>query len=145
MDITNSSKMLMYNATTFQNEIGWLSHKINQRLTHFFENKEKTIKKIDPPNLNKDKSNYALFIDENCSDEAERLIVIFALASYFKPETFDRFLIKNKSLNQNFTEFGGRRNEKSGNSFIPTIRTIAFILFGDKISNHFEIQFYFWL
>ena len=77
MDITNSSKMLMYNATTFQNEIGWLSHKINQRLTHFFENKEKTIKKIDPPNLNKDKSNYALFIDENCSDEAERLIVIF--------------------------------------------------------------------
>ncbi len=46
MDITNNSKMLMYNATTLQNEIGWLSHKINQRLTHFFDDKEKTIEKI---------------------------------------------------------------------------------------------------
>jgi len=143
MDITNNSKMLMYNATTLQNEIGWLSHKINQRLTHFFDDKEKTIEKINPPNLNKDKSNYALFITENCSDETERLIVIFALASYFKPETFDCFLIKNKSLNQNFTEFGGKRNEKFGNNFIPSIKTIAFILFGDQISKHFEIQFYF--
>ena len=48
-------------------------------------------------------------INKYKADQEERLIVAIALANYFKPEMFDRFLIKNKSLDQNFTEFGGKK------------------------------------
>ena len=143
MDIILTSKITEQNAITFQKEMTWLSDQIDRRLEFFFQNIKSKKKPITPPNLNEDKSNYAYLINKYKADQEERLIVAIALANYFKPEMFDRFLIKNKSLDQNFTEFGGKKNDSSGNHFIPTLRTVAFILFGDQISEYFRLQTYF--
>ena len=143
MDMINTSEITKQNAFTFEKEMTWLSYRIDQRLDLFFENTASEKKSITSPNLQEDSSNYASLIEKYKADEEERLIVAIALASYFKPEMFDRFLIKNKSLDQNFTEFGGKKDNSSGNTFIPTLRTVAFILFGDQISEYFRLQFYF--
>ena len=138
MDIILTSEITKQNAITFQKEMTWLSNHIDRRLDFFFQNIKSKKKPIIPPNLNEDKSNYASLINKYKADQEERLIVAIALANYFKPEMFDRFLIKNKSLDQNFTEFGGKKNDSLGNHFIPTLRTVAFILFGDQISEYFR-------
>tara|TARA_B100001059_G_scaffold100683_1_gene100432 strand:+ start:95579 stop:96934 length:1356 start_codon:yes stop_codon:yes gene_type:complete len=143
MDMINTSEITKQNAFTFEKEMAWLSYRIDQRLDLFFENTASEKKSITSPNLQEDSSNYASLIEKYKADEEERLIVAIALASYFKPEMFDRFLIKNKSLDQNFTEFGGKKDNSSGNTFIPTLRTVAFIMFGDQISEYFRLQFYF--
>lgn len=139
----STSEITKQNAFTFEKEMAWLSYRIDQRLDLFFENSASEKNSITPPNLQEDSSNYASLIEKYKADEEERLIVAIALASYFKPEMFDRFLIKNKSLDQNFTEFGGKKDNSSGNTFIPTLRTVAFILFGGQISEYFRLQFYF--
>ena len=109
MDIILTSEITEQNAITFQKEMTWLSNHIDRRLEFFFQNIKSKKKPITPPNLNEDKSNYAYLINKYKADQEERLIVAIALANYFKPEMFDRFLIKNKSLDQNFTEFGGKK------------------------------------
>lgn len=140
MGTSNATKL---NAFTFNNEMVWLSLKIDQRLDLFFENENSEQREITPPEIKDDPSNYASFIRTYCTDEVERIIIVIAMASYFKPEIFDRFLIKNKGLGKNFTEFGGKASDKTENIFVPTLRTVAFILFGDQIPDYFRLQIYF--
>ena len=140
MDTTEATKL---NAITFKKEMSWVSDKIDQRLDSFFEKGDLEHKKILPPDIAEDKSIYADYITTYCREEEERFIIAMALATNFMPELFDRFLIKNKAIGKNFTEFGGNISDKSGNIFIPTLRTVAFILFGDNIANYFNLQFYF--
>ena len=122
--------------------MAWLSFKIDKRLDLFFENHNSELKEVLPPEIEDDPSHYANFIKTYCTDEVERIIIAMALANYFKPELFDRFLIKNKSLGKNFTEFGGKTSDKTENIFIPTLRTVAFILFGDQIPDYFKLHFF---
>ena len=138
-----NSEASKYNAYTFNNEVEWLIKKIDQRFDLFFENKNIEKRDVNPPNVEDDQSNYANFIKTYCSDEVERIILVMALANYFKPELFDRFLIKNKGLGKNFTEFGGKTSDKTENVFVPTLRTVGFILFGDQIPEYFRLHFYF--
>ena len=140
MDTTEATKL---NAITFKKEMSWVSDKIDQRLDLFFEKGDLEHKKILPPDIAEDKSIYADYITTYCREEEERFIIAMTLATNFMPELFDRFLIKNKAIGKNFTEFGGSVSDKSGNIFIPTLRTVAFILFGDNIANYFNLQFYF--
>ena len=131
------------NAYTFNNEVEWLTKKIDQRLDLFFENKNSDVRDVAPPKIEHDPSNYANFIKTYCTDEVERIILVMALVNYFKPELYDRFLIKNKGLGKNFTEFGGKTSEKTENVFVPTLRTVGFILFGDQTPDYFRLHFYF--
>ncbi len=140
MDTTEATKL---NAITFKKEMSWVSDKIDQRLDLFFEKGDLEHKKILPPDIAKDKSIYADYITAYCKEEEERFIIAMTLATNFMPELFDRFLIKNKAIGKNFTEFGGSVSDKSGNIFIPTLRTVAFILFGNNIAKYFNLQFYF--
>ena len=140
MDTTEATKL---NAITFKKEMSWVSDKIDQRLDLFFEKGDLEYKKILPPDIAEDKSIYADYITAYCKEEEERFIIAITLATNFMPELFDRFLIKNKAIGKNFTEFGGSVSDKSGNMFIPTLRTVAFILYGNNIANYFNLQFYF--
>ena len=124
MDTTEATKL---NAITFKKEMSWVSDKIDQRLDLFFEKGDLEHKKILPPDIVEDKSIYADYITAYCKEEEERFIIAMTLATNFMPELFDRFLIKNKAIGKNFTEFGGSVSDKSGNIFIPTLRTVAFI------------------
>ena len=140
MHITEATKL---NAITFKKEMAWLSDKIDHRLDVFFEKEDLEDKEILPPDIAQDKSIYAHYINTYCKEEGERFIIAMALASNFMPELFDRFLIKNKAISKNFTEFGGTISDKSVNIFIPTLRTVAFILYGDHVADYFNLQFYF--
>ena len=132
------------NAITFENEFLWLSNMIDYRLNHFFkvENSGNTSLITTPPNLENDTSDLALFLKKTIVDDTERLILVTALASQFKPVLFDRFQIKNKITGRSFTEFGGKISEKV-NQFIPTLRTVSFISNQTDLVNQFEIRSFF--
>ena len=56
------------NAYTFNNEVEWLTKKIDQRLDLFFENKNSDVRDVTPPEIKHDPSNYANFIKTYCTD-----------------------------------------------------------------------------
>ena len=117
------------NIHTIQHELAWLSSAIDQRLNHFFKQEENNLSfnLEEPPDLTNDFSKYAHLIKDNDFGTNERLLIIVALAIVYKPEMYDRLQIKNKTLNKNFTEFGGFKDAESG-AFIPTLRTVSFLL-----------------
>lgn len=117
------------NIHTIQHELAWLSSTIDQRLNHFFKQEQNNLSfdLKQPPDLTNDFSKYALLIKDNAFGTTERLLIIAALAIVYKPEMYDRLQIKNKTLNKNFTEFGGFKDAESG-AFIPTLRTVSFLL-----------------
>ena len=130
------------NSATIEKELFWLSRLIENRLNLFFESTEnKTVeqREILPPSLAQDESLYANFINQYKVDIIERLIIITAIASHFKPQLFDSFLIKNKVLSKNFTDFGGKIDESVGH-FVPTVRTTTFILFGNSMAGQLKVQ-----
>ena len=97
LDLMGTLEATKLNAFTFKNEMAWLSFKIDKRLDLFFENHNSELKGGLPPEIEDDPNHYATY-KAYCTDEVERIIIAMALANYFKPELFDRFLIKNKSL-----------------------------------------------
>ena len=134
------SKKIKDNAFTIQNEINWLITLIDNRLKSFFENTE--FDYISPPNIENDSSNYANFLKENQFSDMERVILISTISSYFQVQIFDKFLIKNKVLDQPFTEFGGKV-VSNRNLFIPTLETISFIFHNNSIQGKIHIQTFF--
>jgi len=135
------STLSQENTNTFNHEMEWLSDIIDQRLNQFFDPEITEIQpfQINPPDLENDPSNYALFIKEELDTFTERILVALALAHLFKPEIFDRLQIKNKVLGRPFTEFGGKKDPIS-NAFVPTLRTIAFLLFQGELLPTLELQ-----
>lgn len=131
------------NARTFEKEFEWLSNKIDLRLNEYFKiEQESTPVVLEAPNLSEDQSPFASFIKNTITNETERIILITALASQFSPSLFDRFQIKNKVTGRAFTEFGGKISEKL-NQFIPTLRTVTFILNQTDLAHQFQIRSYF--
>ena len=105
MENTNALKN---NSITIQNELNWLSDLIDNRLDFFFSSEEdKQFVSLSSPDLDKDTSNMAAFIKRDLSDDFERLLIIGAIAANLFPEVYDRLLIKNKTLDKPYTEFGG--------------------------------------
>ena len=135
------STLSQENTNTFNHEMEWLSDIIDQRLNQFFDPEITEIQplQINPPDLENDPSNYALFIKEELDTFTERILVALALAHLFKPEIFDRLQIKNKVLGRPFTEFGGKKDPIS-NAFVPNLRTIAFLLFQGELLPTLELQ-----
>ena len=134
---------LKENSLTIQNELNWLSNLIDNRLDYFFSGEaNKSFMFISSPNIEEDKSNMAAFIKKDLKDDFERLLIIGAMASNLFPEVYDRFLIKNKTLDKPYTEFGGRKNPDT-NYFEPTVRTILFIMYGSSIEHKIKINSYF--
>ena len=130
------------NSATIERELLWLSKLVENRLNLFFESTEsQTVEQsqILPPSLDQDDSLFANFIKQNDVDIIERLIIVTAIASHFKPQLFDSFLIKNKVLNKNFTDFGGKIDHSVGH-FVPTVRTTVFILFGNSVAGQLRVQ-----
>jgi hypothetical protein len=124
---------LLKNATTMNAEFEWLSGIIKLRMETYFNGQQLALDDLPSSNLlESNESKYATYIVQNKLNDLDRIILAVSLAIHFKPQIFDSFLIKNKSLDKRFTEFGGLvSNEKS--HFVPTLETIAFIVAGSKI------------
>lgn len=129
------------NASTISNEIDWLDAYINNRLENYFDPTTTFVIPV-APNLSEDTSKYATFINDKKLIEIERIFIAICLALHFKPQIFDKFLIKNKALDKRFTEFGGIIDD-SKSIFVPTLETIAFIFYGDSFESRFLLQSFF--
>lgn len=129
------------NAFTISNEINWLDAYINNRLGNYFDPTSPFVIPV-VPNLSEDTSKYATFINDKKLIEIERIFIAICLALHFKPQIFDKFLIKNKTLDKRFTEFGGIIDD-SKSVFVPTLETIAFIFYGDSFESRFLLQSFF--
>ena len=137
------SKFLADNSKTIEKELNWLSALIDRRLNDFFSTDKNIIaEEIKSPNLEYDTSNLARFIKTELKDDLERLLIISALSTNLFPEVYDRFLIKNKVIDKTFTEFGGIK-DSDRNNFVPTLRTIVFIMNGMSIEHKIKIKSYF--
>lgn len=136
----NEKSISLKNSITLQKEFNWLSDFIDMRLNNFFDPEKYLNYTQEPPSLEGDDSNLASYFNSSTKDVVERMIIDVALATYFRPELFDRFLIKNKPIDKPFTEFGGIYRDK--NKFTPTLGTIAFIYYGDDLTNKFLFQNY---
>lgn len=119
------------NANTISKELEWLDLFINRRLTCFFNPKEEFDYPL-PPNLSSDNSVCASFLKENVLEDIDRLIVIMAIARIIKPQIFDPFLLKNKTFDSHYADFGGNVDKSTGR-FEPTIATAVFLCFGDNL------------
>lgn len=125
------------NALSIEKDIIWLDQVISERLESYFKNEP--FKMPIPPETLKTESKYYKFLIDNQLSLIERFIIATCLSSLFKPQVFDKLLIKNKPLDKRFTEFGGKIDDNKS-IFIPTIQTIAFIFFGDHFESIFQLQ-----
>jgi len=129
------------NAFTISKEIDWLDNYIINRLGNYFDPSSTFVIPM-APDLTNDTSKYATFITDKELSEIERVFISICLALHFKPQIFDKFLIKNKALDKRFTEFGGIIDD-SKSIFVPTLETIAFIFYGDSFESRFLLQSFF--
>jgi len=96
------------NATTLTQELNWLSKVIDTSIKLFFGEKTEfeSIYDVQPPDITHDESFYAEVIKRDQITIPERIVLLLSIAPHVKPEMLDVFLIKNKTLDKYFTEFG---------------------------------------
>ncbi|GGI28719.1 hypothetical protein [Pedobacter mendelii] len=128
------------NAHALTRELDWLSKVIDTSIKLYFEQEApyQSIYDIPPPDITKDESFYAEVIKRDQTSIAERIVLLLSLAPHIRPQMLDVFLIKNKNLDKNFTEFGGVCDTKC-NCFIPTGETAAFILAMNNLESRFDL------
>ena len=121
-------------AKTLQKEIDWFQQVAETSLLLYFKNKCEvtSVYEIKPPKIEKEESPYSDLIEGLNLDFDERLVLILAMLPYLKPNILDIFLIENKNLNSNYSEFGGIK-EANKSRFFPTLETACFILGGDDL------------
>tara|TARA_B100001109_G_C18860391_1_gene473670 strand:- start:1880 stop:3241 length:1362 start_codon:yes stop_codon:yes gene_type:complete len=130
------------NSITISKELDWLVELIDIRFENYFELNHSDKSMPNAPNIESDNSFYSRWIISNKLKDFDRLVIICCIANIFFPEIFDKFLIKNKTLDKRFTEFSGKMDEDKSR-FIPTVGTINFIYYGRNTDTFFNTQFIF--
>jgi len=132
---------ISHNAHDIQMELDWFREilKTRSRLNSGKETRYKDVYEINPPVFNGRGSSYSQFIQEHNLEYEERFILILAMVPHIKPELLDLFLAKNKTTDQVYTEFGGKKGRQHL-GFLPTGETAAFILAGNNLERRFSIQ-----
>jgi len=128
------------NAVTLDREIDWFNRVLEAVIKLYFEQdcEHDDIHEITPPDLAKDKSEYASLVNRNAMDFNERLVLILAMIPHIRPNLLDLLFIRNKNLDRGYTEFGGWQGKYHG-GFLPTGETAAFILAGQDLARRFEV------
>lgn len=117
------------NLRVLNTELDWLQQVIQQAMASYFkyEGHEPHWREIASPELLAGSSTYADTVLEWKLDIFDRLALALALAPHLRPESLDIFLTRNSQAERAFTEFGGAA-EKGFSGFLPTGRTLVFIL-----------------
>lgn len=106
-------------------EFAWAKQLILFKFESYFKDEvENSIDKIQPPLIGMDTA-YEQFLLDHQLDLEERILLAVALAKNLKPELFNPFLIENSVTQKAYPEFGGVIKD---DKFIPTYRTVAFLL-----------------
>ncbi len=132
---------IQHNARDISAELDWFRQilKVRSKLNAGEKTETDDVYNIKPPALNGSRSAYARFIKEHRLGFEERFLLILALVPHIKPELLDLFLAKNRSTEQIYTEFGGKKG-KHHHGFLPTGETAAFILAGNNLERRFAVQ-----
>ena len=116
------------NAALLEDELGWFRGVLDQRLRlHAGESAAEPLDALPPPSLAAaDSAPYARTVLELGLDTPERLLLLLAFLPHLQPSALDPFFIRNRSLERNFTEFGGLVGKAHG-GFLPTGETAMFL------------------
>jgi len=129
------------NAATLEKEIAWFKAVLAARCDIYFrrEGAMDDIRKLLPPDITAEPSEYARLVQEYGMGFDERLVIILALLPHIQPHVLDTFLLNNQDTARGFTEFGGWKG-KGHSGFLPTCETAVFILAGESLAKRFEVM-----
>ncbi|WP_298855434.1 ATP-binding protein [uncultured Ruegeria sp.] len=134
--------MTKANAQTLGRELDWLDALIADAIARYFELPDRPpASALEPPDLDDDSSDYARLIKSRELGFDVRAILILAAATVLRPEALDPLLVRNKTLDKPFTEFGGVTHPGSG--LLPTLDTVFFLLAGRDLEKRFEVSRHF--
>lgn len=126
------------NFSALERELDWFQMALDVRFQGYFNPNDESVDLPQPPNLEKDESNYAQVVRQYGFGINERLVFCLALAPHLRPQILDLFFTTNKQINRPFTEFGGKRGQNHA-GFLPTGETAAFLVAPDDISDRIEV------
>lgn len=135
------TEKIQYNASDLGRELNWFKQvlKVRSQLNAKQATDYQNVFDITPPDFNGSASGYASFVKEHDLSFEERFAIILSLVPHIKPEVLDAFLVKNETINQIYTEFGGKRG-KNHTGFLPTGETLMFILAGVDFERRFSLM-----
>ena len=142
--MVNNIDILKENINVIKQELNWFEEVLTARFKLYFnqECSYQSIWQIAPPEYKNSDSYYAKFISHYKCTNAERLILMLALAPHVKPQMLDVFFVKNATYDKGFTEFGGVKGNIHG-GFLPTAETAVFLLAVDDVYNRAQVAFIF--
>lgn len=86
-----------------------------------------------PPDPRASDSPYAAWLRRQGLTDAERLILLLALAPHLRPQLLDGLWLRNPDTERGFAEFGGVQGAASG-AFLPSGETACFLLAGGDLA-----------
>lgn len=119
-----------------ERELKWLAEALELRFQQYFALPDspltpRTLSDLPPPEFETAASPWAAFLAQSRPSLAERLALGLALAPLLRPQLLDFFFTKNATFDRRFAEFGGN---VAGDTFEPTVETLAFVLGGASIA-----------
>lgn len=130
------------NSIFIENELEWFTQVLVTRLKLYFNQETTTsdIFSIMPPAIDGQEGAYADYIKKHHLEFEDRIFLMTAFVPFIKPQQFDCFNVKNADTGLRFLEFGC---EEKGNSILPSLETVLFILSGNSIARKIELANYF--
>lgn len=117
-------------------ELEWLAQVIELRLAHYFHETAPSSPALPgalapAPPLPAPPGPYAAALRRHALDDAERLLLILALAPQLRPQLLDVLAAPHPTTQRPYTEFGGIATAAG---FQPTGETACFLLAGDQLA-----------
>ncbi|UOQ52086.1 ATP-binding protein [Hymenobacter cellulosivorans] len=128
---------------TLARELDWLTHVLEARLHHFFENSTDPLPVFPAPELVMPDDFYAQLVSRHALAWADRLVLALALAPHLRPQALDALFIRNSTYDRGFTEFGGLKG-KNHSGFLPTGETALFLLAGPDLAQRLTYHSTLW-
>lgn len=118
-------------------ELEWLAQLIELRLRHYFDATVPSAPPLPgtlapPPRLDARAGPYASTVVQQGLDDADRLLLILALAPLLRPQLLDVLASVNPSTQRPYTELGAHPGP--GGTMLPTVETACFLLGGDALA-----------
>jgi hypothetical protein len=128
-------------AAFIEQQVDWLSQVIDTRLKLYFGH-ESSYSSVEELNTDANTHWYNRFLSKQELSFADKTFLWLSLSPVLKPQLLDSFYVKNKDIDNRFSEFGAHRAAQL-NGLLPTMDTLLFILCGDDVQkrifymNHF--------
>ena len=137
-------QFLAKTAQVLSNELEWFYNILDTRIKLHFghECDFDDIMEIKPPALEGTGTIYEDFLGHYGVSFEERIMLVLALVTHIRPQMLDVLFTKNKTLDKEFTEFGGT-TDAQGKYFLPTGETVLFLLAGTNLERRFLYTYLF--